>query len=251
MNKTNPQETEIAWDESDSEQFLRFGKALVPYREKLEKIFIDLLSRKPQEAFTVVDICVGGGWLTESIIKKFPKSKVIALDGSEKMLDYTKSRLKTFEDRITFRKFDLREEGWVENLVKVDYFVSSLAIHHLDDIEKERLFKRLHSTLESNGRIIIADLIKPSSEESRLIAAREWAEIVKEQSISLYGNLKAYEFFEKEQWNIFYYPDDPIDKPSTLLNQLNWLENAGFENTEVLFYHAGHALFSGFKKCLR
>ena len=63
------EEMEIKWDESDSEQFLKFDKALVPYREKLEMIFIDLLAKNTDKEFTVVDICVGGGWLTEAILK--------------------------------------------------------------------------------------------------------------------------------------------------------------------------------------
>ncbi|KUO53142.1 MAG: hypothetical protein APF76_03625 [Desulfitibacter sp. BRH_c19] len=246
MNDISSIDREIKWNESDSEQFLQFGKALVPYREKMEKILIDLLFTYSQNEFTVVDICVGGGWLAESILKRYPKSKVIALDGCEKMLNYAKDRLTSCADRVTFKKFDIHKQSWEENLGKVDCFTSILAIHHLNDSEKEMLFKRLYSGLKRKGRFIIADIIKPVTEESRLIAAREWDEIVEEQSMSFYGDLRAYKFFEREQWNIFYYPD-PVDKPSILASQLKWLKNAGFRNIEVLFYHAGHALFTGSK----
>jgi hypothetical protein len=41
-------------------------------------------------------------------------------------------------------------------------------------------------------------------------------------------------------------PED-IDHPSPLLDQLNWLEQAGFIGIGVHFIKAGHAVFSGWK----
>ncbi|WP_096186583.1 class I SAM-dependent methyltransferase [Evansella halocellulosilytica] len=235
------------WEESDSEQFLKYDQALVPYRDKLEAVFIGLLPEDKQAFFKVVDICVGGGWLTESILTNYPNAHVIALDGSDRMIEFTKNRLNSFRDRVSFQKFDLFEEGWTDNLAEIDFFVSSLAIHHLDDRGKQQLFRRLYLKMNDFGRVIIADIIKPEAEKSRIIAAREWDEIIKEQSINLYGSLEAFDFFDKEKWNIFYYPDDEVDKPSTISDQIKWLAQAGFEKNEVLFSHAGHALFSGMK----
>ena len=40
---------------------------------------------------------------------------------------------------------------------------------------------------------------------------------------------------------------DPIDKPSTLLEQLRWLEAAGFAAVDVFWMEAGHAIFGGVK----
>lgn len=174
------------WSNTDSAFFLEYGQALIPDRDKLEQIFIDLLPRNTQEAFTVVDICVGGGWLTDAILRRYPRSTVIALDGSESMLEATRKRLESYQNRVTYKTFDLHHSDWLDQLEPVDYFVSSLALHHLDDREKEALFQRLYSVLKPEGRVIIADLIKPDSESSRLIAAREWDEIVKEQSEQLY-----------------------------------------------------------------
>jgi tRNA (cmo5U34)-methyltransferase len=40
---------------------------------------------------------------------------------------------------------------------------------------------------------------------------------------------------------------DPIDMPSPLLDQLNWLAAAGLEGADVHWLKAGHAIFSARK----
>ncbi len=50
----------------------------------------------------------------------------------------------------------------------------------------------------------------------------------------------------RERWNIYDYPD-PVDKPSTLLEQLRWMEGAGFEGVDVFWARAGHALLGGYR----
>jgi tRNA (cmo5U34)-methyltransferase len=48
---------------------------------------------------------------------------------------------------------------------------------------------------------------------------------------------------------MYRYPDvDGIDKPSHLLDQLKWLEQAGFAEVDVFWMQAGHALFGGRKR---
>ena len=60
------------------------------------------------------------------------------------------------------------------------------------------------------------------------------------------GWLDFQEFFVRERWNIYEYPD-PADKPSTLPDQLRWLEEAGFEGVDVFWARAGHALLGGYR----
>lgn len=235
------------WNDSDTVQFLKFGKAYIPDRDRLGEIFATLINIKKKKDFTFVDICSGGGWLTEALLTKFPQSKAIALDGSELMLKQMSERLNNLEDRITYKQFDIFDKDWEKELGEVDYFVSSLAIHHLDDQEKEELFERLYKVLPQKGGLIILDLINPISEEERKVFAREWNYIVEKQSIELFGNLDAYNFFVDDQWNYFLHPDDPIDKPSALMDQIKWLQRAGYYETHSVQVLAGHAIISGFK----
>lgn len=237
-----------AWNESDTEVFLRYGKVFVPERDELEKDFIDLIPADRDEHFVAVDIATGGGWSTETILKHYPKARVIALDGSPGMLQYTKERLRAYQDRLEFRQFDLLDSSWLDDLPnEIRCFVSSLAIHHLDLQQKQDLFQALYHKLQNQGALLIADILKPASEASRRNMSRCWNDITKKQSIELLGNLEAYDYFLYDKWNLFEYPDDPIDKPSTLFEQMNALQQAGFTGIDVFWAKAGHALFGGYK----
>ena len=87
----------------------------------------------------------------------------------------------------------------------------------------------------------------PSSEWERRHVARAWDDVVKRQSLEYLGDLRAYEFFVRERWNIYDYPD-PMDKPSPLFDQLRWLEEAGFRDAGVFWAQAGHAVYGGYKR---
>ena len=76
--------------------------------------------------------------------------------------------------------------------------------------------------------------------------ARTWDKEVKRQSLEFAGDLRAYEQFVESQWNYFDYPD-PGDKPSSVAEQIRWLEEAGFTGVDVFWAMAGHAVYGGYK----
>lgn len=238
------------WNESDTELFLRYGRVFIPEREELAKIFVDLIPANRDDSFVAVDIATGGGWLAETIVRNYPKAHVIALDKSPEMLKYTKERLYRFSDRLEFHAFDLLENSWLDDLPNnIKCFVSSLSIHHLDFQQKRNLFKKLYFKVQDNGSLLIADILKPVNELGRRNMSRSWDDITKQQSLSLEGDLQAYQYFLDEEWNMFEYPEpeDSIDKPATLLEQLNALQQAGFSGVDAWWVKAGHALFGGYR----
>jgi tRNA (cmo5U34)-methyltransferase len=79
------------------------------------------------------------------------------------------------------------------------------------------------------------------------VAAQGWDAAVRQRSLAIDGDEKAYDYFVETGWNYFRHPD-PIDKPSPLPAQLKWLEQAGFVEVDVLWLQAGHAIFGGWKR---
>jgi tRNA (cmo5U34)-methyltransferase len=130
----------------------------------------------------------------------------------------------------------------------VDAVVSSMAIHHLEGLQKLELFRDIYEMLKPGGSIVIADIVDPAGKQGKLLAADQWDQLVKERSLELDGKPAAYEFFKREGWNTFRYLDpEDIDKPSPLYHQLRWLEEAGFTEIDVNWMLAGHAIFSARK----
>ena len=124
--------------------------------------------------------------------------------------------------------------------------VSSLALHHLDALQKQALFHDLYQVLQPGGVLLIADLIQPAHPRGIEVAAKGWDAAVLQRAMALDGDSRAFDYFQRDQWHYYRYPD-AMDKPAQLFDQLKWLEQAGFVEIDVYWMHAGHALFGGFK----
>lgn len=236
------------WDEDASALFLSVGDLFTPARQEMEQVFVDLVPAERDEEFVAVDIGTGQGWLSAAVLRHFPASRVLALDGSPVMLEHARAQLADVADRVRFETFRLEDPAWPSGLGHdVRCFMSSLVIHHLDGPGKRALFERLYRQLQPGGALLIADLVAPTSAVGRRYLARAWDEVVKQQSLARTGSLQAYELFVAEQWNYYAFPDDPIDKPSSLVEQLRWLEEVGFVGIDAFWARAGHAIFGGFK----
>jgi SAM-dependent methyltransferase len=235
------------WQESNSLSFLQVGHILTPEREEIENALLSLIPAQPDEPFLAVEIGTGGGWLSAALLRQFPAARVIGLDGSETMLRHAGRELAPFAGRAELRYFRLEDDSWLAALHdEVRCFLSSLVVHHLDGPGKRSLFAHLYRRLQRGGAVLLADIIEPAGEVERLYLADAWDDAVRKQSLAETGDLRIFERFVKTQWNLYRYPD-PVDRPSTLLEQLRWLEEAGFTAVSAFWLKAGHAVFGGYK----
>jgi len=102
--------------------------------------------------------------------------------------------------------------------------------------------------LAEKGLFIVADVVAHPDETVRKLVADALDESVRKRSLELDGNTSAFDFFQREGWNIFRQLDpEDIDKPSTLFDQMKWLEQAGFAQIGVAWMLVGHVLFSARK----
>lgn len=238
---------DIPWSESDSRHFIERGRIHIPNRDEIGETILELLPAEPDEPFLAVELGVGAGWLCEAILRRFPSSRVLGLDGSPEMLRETASRLAPYAGRFELRRFRLEDEDWRAALgPDVRCFVSSLVVHHLSGEGKRQLYRDLFAHLEDGGAVLIADLVAPRGERERRFMARSWDAEVRRQSLAFTGSLEAFDEFARDHSNWFDYPD-PMDMPSTLPDHLAWLADAGFTATDVFWSRAGHALYGGYK----
>ena len=243
-NRTN--DAVEAWGEDESRAFVEFGRAMVPGREEIERTFLDLVPAEADEPFLGVEIGTGAGWLSAAVLCEFPKARIVGLDGSPQMLGTAATLLAPYGDRAELRPFRLEEPSWSDGLPPARVFLSSLVLHHLDAGGKRELFARLFESLEPGGVLLFADVMEPRTERARMHYARAWEAEIRRRSEEIHGDGRAHEFFVREKWNIYDFPD-PADKPSTLPEQLRWMEEAGFEGVDVFWARAGHALLGGYK----
>jgi SAM-dependent methyltransferase len=237
----------IPWSEDSSRQFIDLGHIYTPARDEVQQAILDLMPADHDEAFLVVELGVGSGWLSAAILEHFPAASVLGLDGSPTMLRESEARLQPYAGRITLRPFRLEDRSWLAEIGhNVRCFLSSLVIHHLDADGKQTLYRDLYEHLGAGGAMLIADLVAPSSERERLYMARAYTAEVQRQSLEFTGSLQAYQQFLHDQWNWFEHPD-PMDMPSTVHDHLRWLDEAGFATVNAFWQRAGHAIYGGYK----
>ena len=107
----------------------------------------EVLERLPLDGDeTVLDAGCGSGRVTEQLVERLPRGRVIAVDASEDMVRKARERL---GDRAEVQRSDLAE---LELREAVDVVFSNAVFHWVPD--HDRLFARLHQALRPGGRLV-------------------------------------------------------------------------------------------------
>ena len=253
MTEATPPSTD-QWSDSTSQLFLEESAIFVPARAEQTATLLGLIPARQDEVFTLVELAAGGGELAETILQHFPRCQYLALDGSSVMLEQLQKRLARFKERVEVRQFDIAAQDWRTRLpMPLRCVLSSLCVHHLFGEEKRQLFHDMRKSLEPGGALLLADIIAPANQQIAQLFARQYQEIVREQSLAIRGDLSGFQRFNELEWNYFLYDygspttPDTIDHPSLLSEQLRWLSEVGFSTVDCYWMRAGHAVYGGYR----
>src|SRR5580692_9179375 len=94
----------------------------------------------------VLDAGCGSGRITQTLIERLPRGRVIAVDESPSMINAARERLGADVDLRVMDLLDLELEQ------PVDAILSTATFHWIAD--HERLFARLHAMLKPGGRLV-------------------------------------------------------------------------------------------------
>lgn len=178
---------------------------------------------------SILDIGAGTGLLSEFIIQKFPSASLSLLDESPEMLSKAQLRLEKFAPKIHVQP--------MTNPLPTGKFhavISSLAIHHLSDNDKQDLFQRIFQALEPGGVFINGEQILGETEwqqqlfeDTHLDGARALGS--DEQEIQAAQERMSY------------------DRCTSLSEQVSWLKEIGFQNAASFFHSFRFAVYAGWK----
>ena len=99
---------------------------------------------------TVLDAGCGSGRVTEQLLERLPRGRVIAADAAPSMLVEARTRLQRFGDRVQFVECDLGRPLPLEE--PVDAVFSTATFHWVAD--HDALFANLAAVLEPGGRLV-------------------------------------------------------------------------------------------------
>jgi len=144
----------------------RFGREYVPGRswQGLSEMLMTLLP-----PLVIADLGAGEGTLALLLSRR--AKKVIAVDNSEKMVEFGASVARKHKVRnLEYRQGDLEALPIAGGTVDVALFSQSL--HHA--LHPERAIEEARRVLRRGGRVVILDLVKHHFEEARELYADRW-----------------------------------------------------------------------------
>jgi tRNA (cmo5U34)-methyltransferase len=206
---------------------------------------LDVITRcLPSASQRILELGCGTGELTLKILNRCPDAQVIALDYSPRMVQFAQDKITTagYQQQWTGIQADFGD--WANNPEKFDIgsgfdaCVSSLAIHHLDDEMKLKLFQQIAANLTPNGCFWNADPTLPESPalaEVYKAAREEW---VTEQGINLTEITTKRGTSTTEGYS-------SQDQLATLDAHLQMLTKAGFKTVAVPWKYYGLVVFGG------
>jgi tRNA (cmo5U34)-methyltransferase len=218
-------------------------RSLLPRYDEILDVLTHCL---PSNSRYILELGCGTGEVSLKVLKRCPEAQIIALDYSPRMLQFAQDKITAagYEQRWTGIQADFGE--WAINPEKLDMgsefdaCVSSLAIHHLQDEMKLKLFERIATSLKQDGCFWNADPILPESPALAEIyqgAREEWAN---QQGTNL-TEIRAKVGNSSRQG----YSDQ--DQLATLDTHLQMLTQAGFKTVAVPWKYHGLAIFGGFR----
>jgi tRNA (cmo5U34)-methyltransferase len=201
----------------------------VPYYREQNEMMMTLLPFEGGERIRALDLGAGTGVLAEGILRRCPLAEVKVFDLAEGMLAAARDRLQKFEARVTYQKGDFSRDDFG---IGYDVILSGLSIHHLEDPEKRRLYRKIYLALHPGGLFLNRDIIRGATDRLDEIYVRLWREYVRangEDDVALM------ERFHAE------------DRPACLEDQLDWLRSAGFVDVGCHWQRINYAVFGGRK----
>ena len=118
-----------------------------PNRSKMTTIALEFLPFDGKSSFTALELGSGTGYFTKNFLKRFPNSRIIAIDGAGSMIDLAKQRLGGLRNKVDFRIGDFRNlNKLLSDKERGSIVFSSYALHHLKKQEKSAVIKSVVST---------------------------------------------------------------------------------------------------------
>jgi tRNA (cmo5U34)-methyltransferase len=217
----------------EASEYDRTARASMPGYIDLHRTLVGGIPLLPTREFRVLELGVGTGTLTALVLGQFPHALVTGIDLSPRMISRAREKLRPFRDRVELVAGDL---GTFED-APYDVVLSALAIHHLSDAAKWRLFRKIYRNVPRGGYFGDADDHLPEDPVFDTRYAQIASELRPREGRS--GGWTS----PQQVWH----EHEKFDHPCTLQAEVAALERAGFAHVGVPWRFFGQAVVWAFK----
>nr|WP_319374350.1 class I SAM-dependent methyltransferase [uncultured Methanobacterium sp.] len=217
--------------EEEAEEFDELIRTLIPFYESMINSLVLSLPFHGKEKIKILDLGCGTGNISQEVKKRYPNSYITCVDLAENMIKMAKTKLSIYDDvefiRADFRELDFKGE--------YDAVISSLALHHLQPEEQKSFYCRIKEFLKEGGVFYNADNVLGSNPHLNQVYMDKWVEFM----------LKSHTQEEIDTIWLPKYREE--DFPSPLRSHVQWLEEAGFCEVDVVWKYYMFGVYGGKK----
>jgi SAM-dependent methyltransferase len=150
------------WDEQQ--------QSYLPYREWRFRTMLDVLEATVGSSSRVLDLGSGPGSLSQRVLDRFPRARVIAVDYDPVVLRIGQGALGSYGGRLRWVDAKIGGPRWTDELPagKYDAAVSTTALHWLPPSRLRKVYRDLGRLIRPNGVVMNGDRLPWGPEEPRL-----------------------------------------------------------------------------------
>jgi tRNA (cmo5U34)-methyltransferase len=168
----------------------------------------------------ILDLGCGTGNLTAAALQHFPDVEIHALDISADILNECRTRFAA-NTNIHYHQQDLCYLDFPGE--SFDLIISSIAIHHIKDADKVKLYQKLHRIIKPGGIFVFADQARGINYQIYQKHIARWHQ----EALKL-GSTES-------DWQLWMAHQDAHDHHSPVGWHLKQLEAAGFTEVDVIW----------------
>jgi tRNA (cmo5U34)-methyltransferase len=227
---------------AQANDYLSTADVIIVERRRTMKLLADIFRYHfgDKTGLRVLDLGGGDGVITEYLRERYPTNTFTLLDGSADMLEKARRRLAGKDIIFIQQTFEAYLDAPPEDQA-YDFVFSSNAVHHLDFLDKSRLYAKLFRELAFGGAFVNIDVVKAASERSERWQFAMWEDWMNERLAQAGGEVGAHDGLPEVA------KAKPENKPSGLFEQMELLRQIGFRDVDCFYKYGVFAMFGGTK----
>ncbi len=248
MKPEKPANWQVWQNKKVAQQFTENRRGGLLGSEAQMSVLLQLVGKVNSQSLEILDLGCGDGILTETVMRDYPVSRAVLVDGSPAMLEKAEARFETlglFSSLIEFKEADFNLPEWrtVLPICQFDVIVSGFAIHHCEDERKRSLYAELTEMLKPGGLLVNIEHVASATPLGEEFFERAYAESVAKFRVSQGSKTNAEEVYQE----LLFRPDKEANRLAPVAEQLEWFTECGLRDVDCYWKQFELAVLAGYK----